>query len=139
MSMAAVKWAWSISSLPELKHLSEKARRALVKRSVPRFFGFRLWGRSLIGGFLFGLVASSLLGIVLGERSVFLTPAIIGVCTLAVYQWEILRIRSALRLHLKQTYKGRRIPICMACGYDTSNVSQDRCPECGASLRVPGR
>jgi len=44
------------------------------------------------------------------------------------YQFSsIRRIRRALRRELLK----RGTPVCLYCGYDTRNLPENRCPECG--------
>ncbi|MCB9838143.1 MAG: hypothetical protein H6813_02290 [Phycisphaeraceae bacterium] len=38
--------------------------------------------------------------------------------------------RKPLRRYLRM----EGVPICVACGYDTTGIGQAMCPECGASL-----
>lgn len=59
--------------------------------------------------------------------------------SVAVYQWSFLRIRAQLRLFLKEHYLGRKLPLCLGCGYNLEGVDAQRCPECGASIIVPDR
>jgi hypothetical protein len=92
---------------------------------------------------LWSFIASGLLSVALQSRGVSnVTLAACHVVAFAMvfvaaFQFQFIRQRSQLRLELMKSFKGQRLPVCLACGYDQSANITDRCPECGARIRSP--
>jgi uncharacterized paraquat-inducible protein A len=91
-----------------------------------------------VGGVL-GLLAGSLLAIVLGIARTSMGPALVfaaaPVGVVLVYQCCLIRIRGQLRIYLERTGRTQRLPMCLNCGYDHEGLTSDICPECGMPLK----
>ena len=60
-----------------------------------------------------------------------------ALATAAVFQLQMILLRSSIRLKIMNSLRGERVPVCLKCGYDQTGNQSDRCPECGAPVRVP--
>jgi len=129
---------WTIGTIPELDHLAGEQRRQLLKRCV----GWRTYAALIARSLLVGLLASvaifaALSPIVPSTSAAVPFWTVLLVIAIAFYHFLLLRVRSALRLELKQTFRGEVLPMCLKCGYNLESVDGNRCPECGAPIRVP--
>jgi hypothetical protein len=129
---------WRISEFPELGHLPEDERRALLRQCV----GARTYTR-LIGQAVFvGIVAGGALwaGLARSAPPWLLAagvPAALVGASAAWYQLILWRIRISVRTQIMDGFAGQRVPVCLRCGYDVAGVRGDRCPECGAPIHGP--
>lgn len=133
---------WTIRTLPELSHLTVAQRRELLKRYV----GSRTYFAILLRSFLVAaatLAALAFFGAYSVGDALSPVPAMVITSFLAMgagiiwYRFSLLRIRAAVRYHLKIALKGDVLPVCLTCGYNLQSAVADRCPECGATTRVP--
>lgn len=129
---------WTVGTIPEFDHLSDEQRRQLLKRCV----GWRTYGALISRSFLVGLLASvaifaALSPIVPSESAAIPFWSVLLVIATVCYHLLLLRVRAALRLELKQTFRGEVLPLCLKCGYNLESVDGNHCPECGAAIRVP--
>ena len=133
-----MQFIWTFHSLPELNHLDDDQKRGLIARCVDWRIRAKLFGRSLLVGLFFAGVAMG----IIAQWTPWQFTLAAGSCVLAGafvlwFQFEFLRIRSALRAHLKQALQGQRLPVCLSCGYNLTGTTGDRCSECGASVILP--
>lgn len=61
--------------------------------------------------------------------AMFVTSELAAVQLLAVWS-----VRNATRRALRKQLADKGVPICVNCGYDTRELPEPRCPECGAAL-----
>lgn len=133
---------WRISRFPELQHLSEEERRALLRERVGRGFTARLALSCVSRGLFLGLLIA--LAILIATATVsptspsYLVPLVVVFAwlsaSLCLYQFFMIRIRGQLRGYFQEEQlKGRRSPVCLSCGYAV-HQSQTACPECGRAV-----
>ncbi len=131
-----MRFSWTIGSLPELGHLPDRERRALLRSCVSwRTYG-AIAGRSAFAGLVAMVVAAATLpGSTPMSVSASLGGAALLLAAAATWQYSIFRIRIALRSELLRGLRGTMLPVCLRCGYDLRAIRADRCPECGAPTR----
>lgn len=44
--------------------------------------------------------------------------------------------QQAMRKEMRIELYDRGVPICLGCGYDTTGLVGDQCPECGANIKM---
>ena len=49
----------------------------------------------------------------------------------------MLLVRPRLRLKIRIALHREGLPICIHCGYDTTDLDDPRCPECGRPILNP--
>lgn len=128
---------WRIRSFPELEHLTDDERDALLRehsgqRTVTTI---SLVARSIALGILLGVLMMPFLRLFLDVRGVmWITPIGTLLCMAMVYQFHLIRIRGQLIMYLEQASKRDRLPMCLKCGYNLRGITSERCPECGWSI-----
>lgn len=133
---------WRLSSLPELQHLTQAQRVALIRSSIGKRFEFQMWVNSAVKGFALSFFLFFLVIIALnatgirpsGSYEALLAFLLWPVFTVGVFQFGMYRIRGQIRLYLHdQRTLGVKPPVCLKCGYAVEDTS-NRCPECGAAV-----
>lgn len=134
-----MRFIWSFRAIPELNHLDEQQRRDLISRCVNWRVRVSFAGESLFVGLFCSWVAMVLVaGWVSKPLMLVAGGLVMAAGSMLWFQFEFLRIRAALRLHLKQAFRGQRLPVCLNCGYNLTGTTSTRCSECGHTVIVPG-
>lgn len=135
---------WRLINLPELQHLTEADRKALLRKAAGRSISLRLWAMSLTRAIAIAipltLICMMLIGSVnvspqaYGIASLSIFVLLMGLFTAAIYQYVISKIRKQLQGYLQELRGlGVEVPICLSCGYAVQGQSRS-CPECGAEI-----
>ncbi len=127
---------WRLSRLPELEHLSRGQRHALLKMIALKRVYFKLVTSSIV----YGSIVTAVVALVARQAAAIplLAVAMVGVFSVLIsYQVQMAYIRITLRAQLVDGLRGKRLPVCLRCGYDLGHATTDRCPECNARIRVP--
>jgi hypothetical protein len=128
---------WSIGQFPELRHL-DPAQRKQVLRRVPWWTYPLMMVLSMMAGLPVAIAATLLLSNDSAATGIFIflfTMALAGLC---LYQYQLRRLRTAMRRAIQDGFAGQRPPFCFGCGYDLRGVRSDACPECGSPLAGGG-
>ena len=135
---------WTLSSLPELQHLTDAERKQVIAQSLGWKTRTFLIAKCIAVGMLTAIVCAILLNLAMDATK---TPVDIvnqvnlislPICCLAgcigSYQVWILRFRRQLRRYLQERREaGEDVPVCFKCGYAIAHgISQ--CPECGEAV-----
>ena len=129
---------WTISSIPELGHLSGRERRAFVRKVIPFVTRLRLVARPIILGFAAGLLTVLILRIFWRPGfGPYLTWCTIALVAVVIHLLQVRQIRLDIRRHIQKAFAGQRSPICLTCGFDLRGTERGVCPECGAGIEVP--
>lgn len=135
---------WTFMSLPELSHLNKEQRRKLIDNYAPsaefpiivKCGVFAIFGGTVFTSIVFGLIERH--AIMLGNPfDLFVLSTSIVSVFIVAYQVYLQAVRASLRNYLKQALRGEKVPMCLDCGYNLEVSTDDRCPECGARVRVP--
>ena len=130
---------WRLSSLPELQHLTQAQRVALIRSSIGPRFELRMWITSVIKGFALSVLLIIVVSIALtatgaqpANSVAMLLPLMLWpVFAVGLFQFSMIRIRGQIRLYLcDQRTLAVKPPVCLKCGYAVED-SAERCPECG--------
>jgi len=136
-----MRLCWRLSSMPELSHLSEPDRRALLRRAVNLDARVRMVVQPLFLSLVIAGMTSAAVHVVLNRRypevTIFLFGTTWPVLFVVLYQFLLLRIRVHVRLEVMRGFEGRQLPVCLKCGYDLKGLAESKCPECGARIIVP--
>ncbi|MBC03039.1 MAG: hypothetical protein CMJ34_07030 [Phycisphaerae bacterium] len=132
----------TIAGLPELESLTSDQRRELLAAcKAPS--ALRLWTSNLARGMCLAAVLFFILHLGNGARQIT-GPIGVGILligisgmTLVMHLWTITRIRGQIRMAIEAASIGGLVPICTRCGHDCTRITATRCPECGASRRIP--
>jgi uncharacterized paraquat-inducible protein A len=123
--------------MPELSHLKPDDRRRLLANVKAGRLMTGIIVRSLGMSLLAALIAGALISWPSRMVSI-LAACVVGTLVFsAIYHGHMLFIRAQIRFHMMKASRGERVPVCLKCGYDLIASQQDRCPECGAPVRVP--
>ena len=129
---------WTLRSLPELNHLDEQQKREVIRASMTWRHHLRMSMKVLLGATFFGMLPGSYLARGGDPWVIVITIMLSGaVAGLFVFQLEMANIRRSLRRFLFDHFRGKRLPVCLRCGYDLTDNQTDRCPECGANVVMP--
>ncbi|MDB5297422.1 MAG: hypothetical protein JWO31_3405 [Phycisphaerales bacterium] len=110
------------------------ARLRAADRAERRACRPAIW---LVGGVV-AAAGSVALAMRVAGRQPFWSSVLIGLPSLASLMMQVAlyhRVRSRLAAMLAAERQDGRLWQCMDCGYDL-RASPDRCPECGAAVRV---
>lgn len=133
-----MKFFWTFRSLPELNHLTEDEKSRVIRSAAPLDSRIGLSGTVVSAGLCAGTVAAGIFAGGMGLVAIsltFLIAALLG--GVLMFQFQMRRIRLSLRLFLFEHFRGRKLPVCLRCGYDLTGNATDRCPECGANVVMP--
>jgi hypothetical protein len=124
--------------MPELGELGVQERKSLLAQANAKSVQSHLLAYSSV----FSALPAAAAFYATGDASqawVSIPSAIVAfvLVWVIVYQYQLIRIRAAARLEIMKLLKGRRLPVCLRCGYDLTAIESDRCPECAAPIRVP--
>lgn len=126
---------WTIGQFPELDHLGED-QRAAVLAQVPWWTYPLIVARSVLSAAVVGAIAA---GVAARRVSVAaaaaLFVAVAGGLATCFYLLQLRRVRVAMRHSIAEGFRGRRPPFCLACGYDLrGSAGTVLCPECGGAI-----
>lgn len=129
---------WRISSFPELDHLADADRRALIREHAGWKLTIKMIGRSLLGGTAMMVIGCAIVGnVYLWQLAALLSPFFFALGSVMAYQYSLIRIRGQLIMFLEEARRHERLPMCLRCGYNLQGISGSRCPECGYHITRP--
>ena len=119
------------SWFPELQSLPEAERDDVLRSAKPRrrYYAFLA---------VFGIPYFLTIPIVqwVGDRTGIIISALFVTSELAVVRLlAIWAVRNSTRRALRQRLAADGMLICVNCGYDTRELPEPRCPECGERFR----
>ena len=129
---------WTITSFPELYHLSETDRRELLRRYGARRAMLWIGIRSLVFGLYAAIISAGVVAAA-GLRPIVAFLLVFPIWVVLIYQMQIIWIRGHMRIYLEETARSQKLPLCLNCGYSTQGLTRERCPECGAPLDAARR
>ncbi len=133
-----MRFFWTFRSLPELNHLTEEQKQQVIRSAVTgkvrRALAFKVVAAGVFFGGISAAVFANWAAVAMGAVAAVLFGAFIGALT---FQVEMTDIRLTLRRFLFEHFRGEKLPVCFRCGYNLTGNPTDRCPECGANVRVP--
>ncbi len=118
------------SWLPELESFSEADRLDVLQSAMPRK---RYYAFLMVFGLLYFLTIPIIQWV--GDHtgriicSLFVVSELLAVRMVAVWA-----VRCSIRRALRKRLADDGILICVNCGYDTRDLPEPRCPECGESI-----
>lgn len=128
---------WRIESFTELEHLALEDRKRLVRQCFGRTGFLRMMILPvLVGGGCgawLGLMMFDFLGIPRPWFDILVGGAVLAGALLG-YQFELIRIRGQLLIHLEEMAGTQKLPMCLRCGYNLEGLQSKTCPECGFRL-----
>ena len=129
-------------SLPELAHLEKDQRRKLINDCAGSFPEGKIIVKCGFFGLICGFIIASIVHGMIGNREwgvfgMILAPSCMVIVFVLTYQFYLQAVRASLRNYVKQAMRGEKMPMCLECGYNLSACTTERCPECGAPVRVP--
>ena len=130
---------WRLIDLPELGHLTEKEKRRILRQSFSRWYRIILYGRIAGVAIIFGIIVSVTLTSLLnvpGSIGFIFFVTFAALTAFALYQFWLIGVRGQIQREFITLLRGARLPVCLHCGYNLTNITQDACPECGAGIRV---
>ncbi|HVP72118.1 MAG TPA: hypothetical protein VMS30_00170 [Phycisphaerales bacterium] len=124
--------------MPEFAHVTPDGRRRILRSArAARAWAF-MAAKSALLGFLAYVIVSNLSTLSSQPNLRIVAGATAGVLVAAlIMQVHLCLARLTMRAQIMNLLRGERVPVCLRCGYDQSGNESDRCPECGASVRVP--
>lgn len=129
---------WRISSFLELQHLSEEDRARLLREHL----GWRTPTLVVVRSVFFGLLLASFVGVGTARllslptsTAFWFSAGYLLVFATAIYQFQLIWIRGALRVFLEEHAEVNPLPLCINCGYNVHGLVSNRCPECGHTLQ----
>lgn len=128
--MAARNWKYRL--FPELDRFDDRrdAERALIKaRAISGLYSTVLWIVPI------AVVIVLLTEFLLVPRDLTWVGNALFWPTVVFFPSVCLWLRRRrVRLALRRELVDRGIPICLHCGYDTRDLPENRCPECGQAF-----
>ncbi len=115
---------------PELERFSEPERRKALRGATP--YGLLLTWVVVFVSLSWCAIpilkwlqrSGGTIPLVLGLAATWSTPVLLAV-------WVV---RNPIRRGLRRQLATNGLPICVQCGYDTRELTEPRCPECGHPL-----
>jgi hypothetical protein len=126
--------AWALSrACPELQRIGDrKARKKLIAAAQEHL---DLWRFQLSVAALLAIVIWGLLSIARSWMQVPPMPAALFAVYFGAQGADLGTIwlrRDRLQRAVRKRMAEVGLPICVACGYDLTGATSDRCPECGS-------
>lgn len=134
-----MRMLWTFSSMPEFEHLSPRGRQRILRAAGVGKAWVWIFARSVFIGMLAHAASyNTILTKVASPEVRMIAAATVGLLVAAaVMQAQMHLTRITMRAQIMKLLRGECVPVCLKCGYDQAGNPTERCPECGASIRVP--
>ena len=110
---------------PELRRLEDDRTQKAVLRSVP---SRHVWIPFVLPSVVILILLFAPIHYSEWRTGMMLAGLFAGVAPFGI---AIMFARPKMRRAIRRELVRRGIPICVHCGYDTRNLTENRCPECG--------